>query len=177
MHGDISESFKENRKTNQAVDMLTGTVESMGEQMEILAEEVDRPESFSRRDNLRVYGIRIQDFENFDSCAKKVVDNLNDVVNPPRTRVPDDIVRAHRVGQVVKFSRRRDKMTIITNKTYRHQLELKGVKVANDLTRKQRGVVKEAKKAGRVAFFRGGKLIMGPKRPDPRTYAEDAAAH
>ena len=34
----------------------------------------------------------------------------------------------------------------------------------------------EAMEEGKVAYFRKGKLIVGPRRPDPRTYAEAAAA-
>ena len=45
----------------------------------------------------------------------------------------------------------------------------------NDLTQNQTSIVAEAKKEGKVAYFRKGKLVVGP-RPDPRTYAEAAAA-
>ena len=48
--------------------------------------------------------------------------------------------------------------------------------MVNDLTRRQASVVAEAKKEGKVAYFRKGKLAVGPKRPDPRTYADAAAA-
>ena len=40
----------------------------------------------------------------------------------------------------------------------------------------QARVVAEAKKEGKVAYFRKGKLMVGPKRPDPRSYADVAAA-
>ena len=50
------------------------------------------------------------------------------------------------------------------------------MRVANDLTKNQARVVAEAKKEGKVACFRKGKLMVGPKRPDPRSYADVAAA-
>ena len=68
-------------------------------------------------------------------------------------------------------------MAILTNRKYREDLERRGVRVVNDLTRRQASVVAEAKKEGKVAYFRKGKLTVGPKRPDPRTYADVAAAH
>ena len=45
---------------------------------------------------------------------------------------------------------------------------------ANDLTRSQANIVAEAKKEGKVAFFKRGKLTVAPRRPDPRNYAEAA---
>ena len=50
------------------------------------------------------------------------------------------------------------------------------MRVVNDLTKRRASVVAEAKKEGKVAYFRKGKLTVGPKRPDPRTYADVAAA-
>ena len=40
----------------------------------------------------------------------------------------------------------------------------------------QASVVAEAKKEGKVASFKKGKLMVGPKRPDSRSYAEVAAS-
>ena len=48
--------------------------------------------------------------------------------------------------------------------------------MVNYLTRRQANVVAEAKKEGKVAYFRKGKLTAGPKRPDQRTYTDVAAA-
>lgn len=48
--------------------------------------------------------------------------------------------------------------------------------MVNGLTRRQASVVAEAKKEGKITCFRKGKLRVGSKRPDPRTYADVAAA-
>ena len=49
----------------------------------------------------------------------------------------------------------------------------------NDLTKKkkknQAGIVAAAKRDGKVAFFKTGKLIVRPRRPDFRTCAQVAA--
>ena len=39
----------------------------------------------------------------------------------------------------------------------------------------QTGIVAVAKRDGKVAFVKKGKLIVGPRRPDSRTYAQIAA--
>ena len=66
-------------------------------------------------------------------------------------------------------------MEIITDRCFRNNLAKRDVRVVNDLTQNQTSIVAEAKKEGKVAYFRKGKLVVGP-RPDPRTYAEAAAA-
>ena len=68
-------------------------------------------------------------------------------------------------------------MAIITDRRFRDNLAKRDVRAVNDLTRTQAGIVEEAKKEGKVAYFREkGKLVVGPRRPDPRAYAEAAAA-
>ena len=50
-----------------------------------LTEEVDRLDSFTRRDILRIFGIsRTEEFESSDSCAQNKMEALNDVQDPPR---------------------------------------------------------------------------------------------
>ena len=66
-------------------------------------------------------------------------------------------------------------MPILKVKNYRAKLESKGVRVSNDLTHRQATIVSQARKEGKAAYFVKGKLIVGPRRPDPRTYAEVAA--
>jgi hypothetical protein len=55
-------------------------------------------------------------------------------------------------------------MAVITNQTYRNELDKKGIRVASDLTKKQANMVAAARKEGKVAYFKRGKLIVGPKR-------------
>ena len=101
-----------------------------------LMSEVDRLKEFSRRDNLRMYEIpHSGDHEDYDACARAVSYVLN-CVEGPRRWTPNDIARAHRIGQsrngqpkpmIVKFRRWKDKMAILTNRKYRDDLERRGV--------------------------------------------------
>ena len=106
-------------------------------------------------------------------------------VDGPKKWTTDDIARAHRVGEsrkgepkpaIIKCSRWKDKVAIITGRRFRDNLAKRDVRVVNDLTRNQASIVAEAKEEGAVAFFRKGKLVVGSRRPDPRTYSEAAAA-
>eukprot|EP00745_Piridium_sociabile_P004302 TRINITY_DN1254_c0_g1_i4.p2 TRINITY_DN1254_c0_g1~~TRINITY_DN1254_c0_g1_i4.p2 ORF type:complete len:628 (+),score=117.51 TRINITY_DN1254_c0_g1_i4:174-2057(+) len=165
-------------------DTLKTTVQELQEEIGHVRTEIDRLESFSRRDNLRFFGIpQIQHSENFDMCVAAVVETLNNI-DGSRTWTADDFVRAHRVGQrregqprpmIARFSRWRDKMLVITNKHIRDNLRLKGIGVANDLTRQQASIAAQARREGKKAFFRNGVMVVGPARPDPRTYAEVTA--
>ena len=97
-----------------------------------LKSEMNRLEEVSRRDNLRMYGIpHSGDYKDCDACSRAVSDVLNSVEGPRRW-TPDDIARAHRVGQsrngepkpmTVKFSRWKDKIAVLRNRKYRDDLE------------------------------------------------------
>ena len=66
-------------------------------------------------------------------------------------------------------------MTILSNRKFRDNLENQSIKVVIDLTKNQRGIVAAAKRDRKVAFFKKGKLIVRPRRPDSRTYSQIAA--
>ena len=152
-------------------------------------EEIDRLESFSRRDNLRLFGVPpvTDKKEDYDDCADAVLKVLNKSdLGEERVWSVSDIERAHRVGpskdkeprtMIVKFANWRDKLSLLKDKSKRENLQKEtGVRLANDLTRRQSAVVAEARREGKVAFFRNGKLQVQPRRPDPGTYAGLAGA-
>ena len=66
-------------------------VENTEKEIANLKSEVDRLEEFSRRDNLRMYGIpHSRDYKDYDACARAVSDVLNSVEGSRRW-TPDDI--------------------------------------------------------------------------------------
>lgn len=182
--GDVGQLHDTTIEGREQTATLTTTVTGLQDQVTKMTDDIDRLESFSRRDNLRFFGVTQQvDDENYDTCAGAVVDTLNSV-KTYKTWTDDDIVRAHRVGQarpgepkpmIVKFRQWRDKMTLIKDKDIRGQLEEKGVRLANDLTRIQAETVAQAKREGKVAYFVRGKLTIQPRRLDQRTYADVTA--
>ena len=171
-------------KLYEKQDDVAETVDDLQEDLEELKtrydEELDKLEAFSRRDNLRFFGLAETPGETFDSCAAKVVDCLKDTV-PGKNWSVDDVVRAHRVGQkpnfasmaasqgskpksrpmIVKLRRWQDKMDILTNG--RAALKRKDIQVASDLTTRQSEQIRKHREKGLHAYFKGSKLIVaGP---------------
>ena len=201
---ETTEELKENTKFNKSdIDILFDSkheqenrtthleekIEKMQSEITDLHSEVDRLEEFSRKDNVRMFGVPYSggsqpDRESSDDCARIVTDILNSV-DGPKQWTPDDIARAHRVGQskdgkprtmIVKFSRWKDKMTVLRDKVFRGRLENRGVRLVNDLTKRQLDMVAAAKREGKVAFFKNGRMTIGPKLPDQRSYSQVASS-
>jgi archaellum component FlaC len=176
LHVDSEERKDENAR-------LTAMVGELQEEVGKMNSEIDRLEEFSRRDNLRMFGVTSvsdSERESYDDCCAAVCSVLNSV-DTTREWTDQDIVRAHRVGRarsgqpqpmIVKFRQWRHKMRLITDKPFRANLEREGVRVVNDLTRRQMDTVAEAKREGKAAYFVKGKLTIGPKRSDPRNYRD-----
>jgi hypothetical protein len=110
--------------------------------------------------------------ESYDVSVRRVVQALNCVAGPKQWS-DKDIASAHRVGKkmdgdsrpmLVTFTRWSDKMVVITNQAYRSDLNKKGIRVASDLTKKQASLVAAARREGKIAYFKGGKLVVGPKQ-------------
>nr|KAG5693084.1 hypothetical protein BaRGS_010643 [Batillaria attramentaria] len=167
-------------------DDLAESVDDLQEDLRELQaryeEEIDKLEAFSRRDNLRFFGVPETPGETFDSCAEKVVQCLQGTV-PSKTWSVDDEVRAHRLGKpkasfaataasrdskprpiiVVKFTRWRDKMAILTKG--RPALKQKGIGVSGDLTSRQREKIQQKRDQGFHAYYKGNELVVaGPLR-------------
>lgn len=169
-------------ETANMIAMLRGRIDEMERRYEA---EIDKLEAFSRRDNLRFFGMAESANETFEICAKKVVDMLKDII-PGRTWKKDDIVRAHRVGKaptysavtagsgqskprpmIVKFQRWQDKMDILMKG--RPALKRKGIQVAGDLTSRQQAEVRRHRDIGERAFYRGNKLVVEGALQQPRS--------
>ena len=163
--------FDESKQNGDDIGQMFMTVENMTGAINKLKSEMDRLEEFSRRDSLRMYGVPHNDvFEDYDACARAVVDVLNSVDGPKKFTI-DDHARAHRIGEsrkgepksmIIKFSRCKDKMAIITDRRFRDNLAKREVRVVNDLTRTQAGSVAETKEA-KVAYFRKRQAGSGTK--------------
>ncbi|KAL8574743.1 hypothetical protein ACOMHN_023947 [Nucella lapillus] len=93
---DIHQLYTESKEGKGSTQNLTDTVQNIQGQLTKLNDEIDRLEDFSRRDNLRFFGIRRQtENEDYDACTAAVVDALNSA-RGGRKWNETDIVRAHR---------------------------------------------------------------------------------
>ena len=165
LHDEMTEERKERQK-------MTSTITNLQQQMTKMSEEIDRLEGFSRRDNLRFFGIPPNEKEDYETCARCVIEILNSV-DKSQTWKEDDIIRAHRLGQarptetkpmIVKFRLWQHKMKLLRDHDLRTKLEQRGIRLANDLTKKQVEITSKAREMGKVAIFIRGKLQITDRR-------------
>ena len=138
-----------NDEHRAAIDPLENRMEEMTQRLD---DKIDKLESFSKRDNLKFFNVaESTEVENYDSCAKKILDLLQNCV-PDRVWQLSDTVRAHRLGTdknrndsgsnsggsdrrprpiIVKFAHWGAKMHVLTKG--RDGLKRQGVAVAGDL--------------------------------------------
>ncbi|XP_070549278.1 uncharacterized protein [Ptychodera flava] len=151
MRSEINELKEENRVTGYDLDAVSQKLDEISERLDSLENDTDRLESFSRRDNIRLYGIQEEQGESFNQCKSKVVDILNENVKS-KVWNDRDVVRAHRVSVqwkdqprliVVKFHHFSDKLLALKERPI---LRDSGIGIGNDLTKCQRKTLTELRK-------------------------------
>ena len=146
----------------------------LAEEVNFLKDEVDRLELVLRKDNLKFLGIPETAQESYEACVQKVVDVLNNAGELAIPFTASDIQQAYRINGrrrrneprplIVKFTHRCDKLGILMNKEIRDQLRHNGVRVANDLTRRQSSQLAEIRRQGKVGYFLNGKLRVAERQ-------------
>nr|KAG5697969.1 hypothetical protein BaRGS_030282 [Batillaria attramentaria] len=112
-----------------------------------------------------------------------IVDVLNQH-STRRTWTIDDVERAHRVGPrkgnsqqprplIVRFSRWPDKMAVVQGADLKQNLKDSGIKVAADLTKRQRAEIERVRSEGKFGYYKNGRLHVEDRRTprdeqDPR---------
>ena len=174
-----------NDEHRAAIDALENRMEEMTQRLD---DKIDKLESFSKRDNLKFFNVaESTEPENYDSCAKKILDLLQNCV-PDRVWQLSDIVRAHRLGTdknrndsgsnnsgndrrprpiIVKFAHWGAKMHVLTKG--RDGLKRQGVAVAGGLTTRQQSIIKQYRNDGIRAYYKGNQLVVGGRlQPRPQ---------
>ncbi|MEW8548564.1 MAG: hypothetical protein AB2693_34110, partial [Candidatus Thiodiazotropha sp.] len=147
------------------VDYLNEEFDRKYECLDSLDKDIDRLEAYSRRENIRVFGIP-EDCDETPTNIKEKLLEVFRVASPHKSWSPRDILRAHRIGTttdsqdnprpiIVRFLHWDDKMSIYQG---RDDLRTRGVRVADDLTRRQRQTLKKVKDSGRTGYFYKGQL-------------------
>eukprot|EP00745_Piridium_sociabile_P028451 TRINITY_DN4581_c0_g1_i8.p1 TRINITY_DN4581_c0_g1~~TRINITY_DN4581_c0_g1_i8.p1 ORF type:complete len:674 (-),score=116.05 TRINITY_DN4581_c0_g1_i8:159-2180(-) len=137
--------------------------------------QMDKIESFSRRNNLRFFNVYEGPHEDGSQCIRKVVQLLNRFF-PAKQWTTDDVERAHRLGQrnsnysrprpiIARLYRWQDKLCILRAGDCRREMaNTLGIRVSSDLTDRQNQVVREARDAGRHAYVWKGRLFYNNKK-------------
>ncbi|KAL8620545.1 hypothetical protein ACOMHN_028048 [Nucella lapillus] len=175
---------KDNDQLKHEVDLLTNKCYILEEQCKNLFEwkdlfidvsqkmdtQVDRLESFSRRNNLRFFNVFEGPKENNFQCTRKVIQLLNRFF-PIKQWSIDDVERAHRIGPrnekyeqprpiIARLFHWQDKLSILMARDNRKEMaDTLNICVASDLTNRQNQIIREEKDAGRQAYVWKGHMF------------------
>ena len=158
-------------------------MEQLVEKIAELECQVETLECQSRRNNLKILGIKEGRQETYERCAEVVVDFLNYFATFKQWSV-DDIERAHRLGKsndthrprplIVKLYRWSDKIQLLRNRQVRSIMRKEGYRIASDLTKKQTAQLRAVQQEGKRGYFRNGRLqVQDNRRRDQRGGARD----
>ena len=142
-----------------------------------IEEEVEQQQITSRQGNIVFFGVPEKEGrESSNDCVSTMVTLLNQH-DPLRRWKSDDMARVQRLGKkeretdregsgsgrsrpvLVRFVRGSDKRRLISSRTLRKELYKANVTMNDDLTVKQRDILKQLRDDGWVACYRGTRLI------------------
>lgn len=166
----VKHQEREEHKNRETINKLTEILQVSGKQVQNLEERCNWQEDYSRRLNLQFVGIEESSGgETWEQTATRVSKLLENKLELPNI----ELERAHRVGRsidhrtrpiIARFTRFRDRESVMRNVS-----KLRGTKIyvnedlcpaSQAIKRAQIPEMKQAKRDGKVAFFRHTKLII-----------------
>ena len=175
---DVTRLKHETQDDRRDINELLEDRDKAHTRLDRLEKEMEQRETASRQRNLKFLGI----FEPTPGDDRADVDELLATLNyfsSSRTWKHDDIEGTHRIGQVhktsrqhtrpliVTFSRGDDKVSILRDRHLREEMRKKGIRVAADLTPRQRDQLQHYKEQGKVAYYKNGRLhVENDRRED-----------
>lgn len=137
-------------------------IETLKKEIEDLKQSNEKQERYSRRKNVRIYGV-----PESQGSSETTVYKLLDKYFPKNEF---ELERAHRLGRdrpqpeerprplICRFLNWQDTMSVMRNKKSRDQMKKEGISVAQDLTPKQFEELREMKDQGKRGYFFRGRL-------------------
>ena len=137
---------------------------------------MEKSESRTRERNLKIFGIYQAGDGERTTDAEELVKTLN-CFSVQRMWKLSDIESMHRIGRTrgrylpltVQFQSVDHKLSIHRDQDLRRN----GIKVSTDLTPRQRDEIHNHKQAGRVAYYRSGRLHVQDKPAGSKNYLEN----
>ena len=178
---DIKELYELKHQMQLDIDQLNDDFHDKMDLMQQLENDIDVLDAKSRNDMMRVFGLEQRGEESYNELRNNIVENVLKLACPEETWERDDIKRAYRTGDeisgkprmvIMKFRYDDDKYRIYEG---RDILREQGIRVGNDLTRRQREKLKSVKQTGRVGYFYKGKLHMFGESETSKTNTETDA--
>ncbi|KAL8559719.1 hypothetical protein ACOMHN_002252 [Nucella lapillus] len=182
---DVKDTKQGVQQNTEAITRLSTKQYDLRNTVGYLETETDRLEGFSRRNNIKLFGVPESTGEEQEDCAE-VVRYVLETYIPEKTWDPDVIERAHRLGKpnshnrnprpiIAKFQRWGDAMRVMKDRAAREGMEKGGLRVAKDLTRRQAARLRDLRSEGKMGYFVNGKLQVKdqrdtvPRSPDHRS--------
>jgi hypothetical protein len=171
-------------RNSEDIKELKNNQEDISDTLEGLQEEIDRLEGFSRRNNVKVFGLQ-EGLENNSTCEELVKGLLSDYY-PGEEWDRDVIERAHRLGNrnnpnrrgprpvIAKFQRWGDAMRVMKNRDAREKMNNDGIRLAQDLTKRQSDKLRSLRQEGKSGYFVKGKLRVRDYEQSDRTRRDTA---
>lgn len=156
------------------VDTMNSKIEKLTETVESMEDEIDRLESFSRRNNVKIYGLAEKKGEHCENVVRGLLTKYI-----PGVKWSDDVVeRAHRLGKfntsksnnkprpmIVKFQRWGEAMSLMAAKEGRDHMFQDGLRVVQDLTHRQQTRLRELREDGKKGYYKKGRLHISDESP------------
>ncbi|MEW8547341.1 MAG: hypothetical protein AB2693_27855 [Candidatus Thiodiazotropha sp.] len=190
---EVNSLKQENETLRLDIDYLSDQLDFKASIIDDLDKDVERLERYSRRDTIRVFGLVERVNERYDNIKQYVIDSVLKVACPDTEWSEDDIVRTHRIGYkvddrygnnnaaiegnvndksrilLIKFLHWDKKMKVLKG---REPLRATGIRVSDDLTKRQRQSLKALADRGQFGYYHRGEL----KIKEPRESGEQSAS-
>ena len=152
------------------IDQLHEDFENKLDMIADMDNDLDMLERESRKATIRIFGLAEELNESRENAKRIVTDNVLKVACEGEDWNPDDLQRAYRVGEsrddqprimIATFRYSDDKYRIYAG---RDKLREKGIRVSDDLTRRQRKKLLELKEKGYSGYFYKGQVHTRRKK-------------
>lgn len=179
---DIKDSFDavcaEVKSVKERVDRCESRIEACKVNTDKTEQRVSQLETYSRRWNLKLYGLEENDQQDL---RQEIIQICQGLLPEAKTKLPDAIDVVHRLGPrkagnnqprgvIVRFSSRFYRDAVWRSAKNSGFLKTKNLKLAEDLSAEDREkrkklwpFVDQARKDGKPAFFVGGRAFVGGK--------------
>lgn len=184
--GELEERIKELKEDRGKTGKLEDRIRELENDKERMGKKIDRIEGISRRNNIRIFGVKEEEGgrmgrgrgEDMKRLARKVIETAM----PEGNWGKDFIESAYRIGPprapnaeprtlIVRMQEWSDVMKVIKNHRGRDWLKRQGVGISMDVTSDQAEQLKKLKEEGKTGYFYRGELrIRGEHYPKHRHY-------
>ena len=164
-------NLRDEKETLQLdIDQLHEDFETKIDIIADMDDELDRLDRESRKATMRIFGLEEEVGEQKEDAKRIVTDKVLKVACAEEDWTPDDLQKAYRVGQrsddkprimIATFRYSDDKYRIYGGRT---KLRENGIRVGDDLTKRQRKKLSDLKQRGYNGYFFKGKVHTRKKK-------------